>query len=52
MILNEHAEIELEIGAVMKINHGSPINSYVNSSQEAARDVIDKTIQQNESIWK
>lgn len=40
MILNDSETVELEIGALMKIRHGSTMNSYISSSQEAAQEIL------------
>lgn len=40
MILNDSKTIELKIGATMKIQHGSSMNSYITSSQSTAQEVL------------
>lgn len=40
MLLNDTVDLQLSIGAVMKIRHGSTNEDYIKSSQETAREVL------------
>lgn len=40
MILNDSTDLDLSIGATMKIRFGTTNQDYIKSSQETARDVL------------